>query len=72
MTNSNASLSNMQLEFLKLYADNVSEEDLKNIQRMIARYFAQKAIQQADEIWEAKGYTAERILADHQRVASKK
>lgn len=50
MTTPNAPLSNLQLEFLKLYADNVAEEDLKNIQRMIAKYFAEKAIQQADEI----------------------
>jgi len=49
---SNVPLSNIQLELLKLYADNIPEDDLKNIQRMIARYFAEKAIQQADEIWE--------------------
>ena len=36
-------LSNLQLHLLKLFASGVSEEDLKAIQRMIARYFADKA-----------------------------
>jgi len=69
---SKVSLSNLQLEFLKLYADNIAEEDLKNIQRIIARYFAEKAIAQVDEIWDAKGYSAEQLLSEHQRVPSKK
>ena len=61
-------LSNLQLEFLKLYADNVAEEDLKNIQRMIARYFAEKAIAQVDEIWDEKGYSAEQLLSEYQKL----
>ena len=66
-----STLSNLQLEFLKLYADNIPEEDLKNIQRMIARYFAEKAIQQADNIWEERGYTEDQLLSEHNRTASK-
>ena len=34
-------LSNLQLELLKLYADDVSEEDLRQIKQLIASYFAQ-------------------------------
>lgn len=41
-------LSNLQLTLLNLYATDISEEDLKAIQRLIARYFAEKATELAD------------------------
>jgi hypothetical protein len=52
-------LSNIQLELLKLYANNVSEEDLLAIKRLLAKFFMQKAIQEADKVWDEKGYTNE-------------
>lgn len=52
-------LSNMQQELLKLYSSNVSEADLLHIKRYLAKYFAFKAIGEADEIWDKKGYTNE-------------
>ncbi|MCF8247698.1 MAG: hypothetical protein K9J37_21780 [Saprospiraceae bacterium] len=61
-------LSNLQLEFLKLYADGIPETDLKAIQRLIARYFADKASDEADKIWQEKGYTVEEILKQHSRT----
>ena len=60
--------SNLQLELLKLFADNVSEEDLKAIRRLIARYFAEKASDEADEIWEKKGYELEKMRQEHRRT----
>jgi len=53
------SLSNLQQELLKLYAANVSEADLLNIKRFLAKYFASKAIEEADKIWDEKGYNAD-------------
>ena len=50
------SLSNMQQELLKLYASNVPEADLLNIKRYLAKYFASKAIADADKIWDERGY----------------
>lgn len=64
-------LSNLQLQLLKLYASGVSEEDLKAIQRMIARYFAEKASADAAEIWEGKGYNARQILQEDMRTPYK-
>jgi hypothetical protein len=55
-------LSNLQLTLLKLYATDVSEEDLKAIQRLIARYFAEKATSEADKDYLENGYTAEAFL----------
>lgn len=64
-------LSNIQLTLLKLYASNVSEEDLKAIQRLIARYFAEKATKEADKDYLEKGYTAEGFLKEHIRTPYK-
>ena len=61
-------LSNLQLQLLKLYAAGVSDQDLKAIQRMIARYFADKASTEAQEVWEEKGYTAEQMLQENMRT----
>ena len=61
-------LSNLQLYLLKLYAEGVSEEDLKAIQRMVARYFAEKASLAAKEVWDEKGYTAGQLLEEDMRT----
>lgn len=52
-------LSNLQQELLKLYASNVSEADLLHIRRYLVQYFANKAISEADKIWDERGYTNE-------------
>ena len=51
--------SNLQLELLKLYATNVPDVDLLEIKRYLARFFMKKAIAEADEIWDERGYTPE-------------
>ena len=63
--------SNIQLELLKLFADDIPEQDLKVIQRMIVRYFAEKASAEADEIWSEKGYSAEELLKENMRTPYK-
>jgi hypothetical protein len=47
------------LELVKLFAKEVPEEDLQNIKKLIANYFAEKAMDEADKTWDAKGWTAE-------------
>ena len=64
-------LSNLQLHLLKLYAEGISEEDLKAIQRMIARYFADKASAEAKEVWDEEGYTAKQLLEENMRTSYK-
>ena len=61
-------LSNLQLQLLKLYAEGVSEPDLKAIQRMIARYFADKASAEAQKVWVEKGYDAAQLLQEDMRT----
>ena len=70
-TDPNPPLTNLQLHLLKLFASEVSEEDLKAIQRIITRYFADKASGEAKEVWDEKGYTSEQILQENLRTSYK-
>ncbi len=51
------SLSNLQVELLKLYATNISDDELLEIKRYLAKFFMKKAIAEADKTWDEKGYT---------------
>ena len=61
----------MQLEVIKLFTREMTAEDMKAIKRLIVRYFAQKAIQSANHIWDEKGWTKENeaeLLNIHERT----
>ncbi len=49
----------MQLELLKLFRLDLPEEDLIEIQRLLARYFADKASDEMDRLWDEKGWSDE-------------
>ena len=49
-----AKLSNLQQELLKVYAHNVTEQQLHDVKDMLAQYFAKLAILEADKVWESK------------------
>jgi hypothetical protein len=64
------SLTNLQLELLKVYARQISDEDVLAIQKMIANYFAQKAMNLADEVWDKNEWSTEdtkRLSTEHNR-----
>ncbi|MEM6845209.1 MAG: hypothetical protein AAF632_23555 [Bacteroidota bacterium] len=50
-------LSNLQIELLQLYSQDVSEEDLIAIKRLLAKYCADRASDEMDKLWEEKGWT---------------
>lgn len=50
-------LSNLQIELLQLYSQEVSQEDLLAIKRLLARYFADRASDEMDRLWDEKGWT---------------
>jgi len=56
---SSHSLSNLQQELQKLYSSDITEGDSLHIKQYISKYFAFKAISEADQIWDQKGYTNE-------------
>ncbi len=50
-----------QLELLKLFATETSEEDLKMIKQFFVQYLAKKAFDAYDAALDKKGYTVEEI-----------
>lgn len=55
------SLSNMQLELLKLYSTDILETDLKEVKKLLAKFFLDKARNSASKIWIDKEYSDEKI-----------
>jgi hypothetical protein len=50
-------LSSLQLELLKVYSFNPSQEDLVSIKEMLANFFAQKLVNKVDEQIKSKNIT---------------
>ena len=70
MQSTSNKLSNLQLELLKIYSRDIKDNELLEIKEILARYFANKAMDEADRIWNERGYSNElmdKILhGDHQ------
>ena len=69
-------LSMLQLELLEMFThQQVSNEDVVAIKKMLADFFAQKAMDEADKLWEQRQYsqaTMDTWLNTHQRTPYKK
>ncbi|MDP2303736.1 MAG: hypothetical protein Q8N03_15070 [Ignavibacteria bacterium] len=50
-------LTNVQEELLKLYSQNLSPEEMKELKSVLAKFFASKAVKKANEIWDEKKYS---------------
>ncbi len=55
-------LSNLQLELLRLYGNDVSDETLREIKSILAKYFADKATKEMDKIWGEKNLTEQDMI----------
>ena len=44
-------LSNLQLELLKVYSQNLDDDQLLEIKDILTNYFAEKATQEMDKLW---------------------
>ena len=69
-----APLTNLQLELLKLFTKPVSEADLLEIKKIIVQYFANKAMDLADKVWDENKWNKEdekKFLNDHLRTQYK-
>ncbi|MFB9843760.1 hypothetical protein [Mucilaginibacter ginsenosidivorans] len=53
----NYPLTNVQIELLKLFKTNLSNEDLIELKDLLSGFYADKAISQADDIWKEKNLT---------------
>ena len=50
-------LNNVQVELMKLFGTNLSDNDLTDLKNLLARFFADKAIKAADSIWDERNLT---------------
>jgi DeoR/GlpR family transcriptional regulator of sugar metabolism len=53
----NYPLTNVQIELMKLFNTNLSENELAELKNLLSKFYADKAISQADAIWDEKGLT---------------
>lgn len=55
----NKPLSNLQIELLQLFSQGVSDDDLISIKRLIASFFADRASDEMDRLWDEKKWSNE-------------
>lgn len=53
--------SNAQLEIISLFASEMPEQQLKDLKKILLRFKAERLMDEADRIWEAKGWTNEDV-----------
>ena len=52
-------LTNLQLELIKLFSLDLTEDELIEIRRMLSKYFADKASDEMDRLWEKNNWSDE-------------
>ena len=55
----NYPLTNVEIELMKLFNTNISEHELIELKDLLSRFYANKAIAEADAIWHEKDLTDE-------------
>lgn len=55
-------MSNLQLELLRLYGNGVSDESLREIKAILAKYFAAKATDAMDRVWDEQNLTEQTMI----------
>ncbi|MCB9333919.1 MAG: hypothetical protein H6574_22925 [Lewinellaceae bacterium] len=74
MSSSEKTLSNAQVEILKLFGDNLSEAELADLKKILLAFKLQRVVQLADKTWEDKGWsqeTMDKFLQMHMRTTYK-
>ena len=54
-------LTNLQLELLKIFSRNISDETLLEIRQLLAEYFAKRAVEGANKVWDEQGWNDEKV-----------
>lgn len=54
-------LTNVQIELLKVFSYDLDNEELLDLKDVLAKFFAQRAIKAADEVWEKEKWTEEDV-----------
>lgn len=50
-------LTNLQLELIKLFSLDLSEQELIEVKRLLANYFADRASDEMDRLWEERNWS---------------
>ena len=64
-------LSNVQLELLKLFAENLPENDLLEVKKLLVSWRFRKLKDAANKVWDEKGFTEDdmlKLLHQHERT----
>lgn len=56
---SQGTLSNAQLELLKLFSRPMSDAELVELKTLLGKYYAKKVTEETDRLWDERGYTQE-------------
>lgn len=56
------SMSNIQLELLKMFAYDLPEEELQELKQTLVKFFAQRIRKRTDSIWQERGYTQQTMV----------
>lgn len=67
-------LSNAQLELLQLFSRQMSDEEVLELRNYLAQFYAKKAMDEADRLWEERGYTQNTMedwLSDEHKHANR-
>lgn len=66
-------LTNLQVELLKMFQYDLEESQLEEIKEILAKYFAQKATEEMDKLWEEHQWndeTMKKWANEHLRTKS--
>lgn len=67
-------LTNTQLELLRAFSHQLSEEEVQALRQLLAAFFAQRAIRYANQAWEENNWsdeTVDKILETKLRAKKK-
>ena len=53
--------SNTQLELLKTFSHQLSENELKELRKLLAYFFANRLMKEADKVWEEQNWSDEKV-----------
>ena len=52
-------LTNLQLELLKVFSYQLNQQQLNDIKKLLANYFAEQATQEMDKLWEENNWDSD-------------
>ncbi|MEM6262123.1 MAG: hypothetical protein AAGI38_06410 [Bacteroidota bacterium] len=64
-------LTNLQLELLQMFEKELPDEQLLEVRDLLSAYFAKKATDEMDKLWEERGWTQQTMdnwLNEHMRT----